>query len=81
MSDLIIWNIGTAKKLLMKSFNRNDFMTYINPDSDYKYRMICTLDNEIIINYINDNLEFYWKSFKVPSRFNGFNFMVTVSSF
>ena len=64
----------------MKSFFGTNFITYINHDSDFKYRIISNLGSDLIIDYINDNLDYYWRSFKVPLRLNKMPFLISVSN-
>ena len=55
-----------VKKVVIKSFTLNPIFSYVNPNSEFKYRIFTVWNavEGVVVDYINDNLEYNWKKFR-----------------
>ena len=68
------------KRLIIKTFEAGRFYVYVNPASEYKYRLLTFLNKYPVIDYINDDLNYYWKKISYPTRLDYLNNLIPVSN-
>ena len=68
------------KKLIIKTFDTGRFYAYVNPASEYKYRLFTISNYYPVIDYINDDLNYYWKKISYPTRLDYLSTFIPVSN-
>ena len=68
------------KKIIIKSFDSRKIFSYVNPNSEFKYRVVTmfNLIEGVVVDYINDNLEYKWKRHSINSRLTNHSYFSLV---